>query len=111
MSPILPHATAAASLLGPGPSVGRWLAGAGRRVRAIATALRNRRAVNLLLELDDRMLKDVGLVRNDVVGVLETPLSRDPSVLLRWRAVEHRAERRVGTAPPRPVRRPDRCGA
>ena len=103
------------------PSSG-WLAAAGRRalqaLRALASlarAVRNRREVMHLLELDDRALKDIGLVRNDVAGALDAPLTRDPSVLLRLRSVERRARARrlpLRVTPPMTARAgADPCGA
>lgn len=67
---------------------------AGRCVRAVVTALLHRRQVTSMLELDDRMLKDVGLVRADVLGALAGPMMTDPSMLLSLRAVDHRARQR-----------------
>ncbi|MCA0423596.1 MAG: DUF1127 domain-containing protein, partial [Proteobacteria bacterium] len=40
------------------------------------------RAVASLHEFDDRMLKDIGLVRSDVVAALDSPLDQDPSLRL-----------------------------
>lgn len=70
-----------------------------RVVTGFVRAVTNRRDVKRLLELDDRALKDIGLVRGDVLGALAVPVTRDPSVLLRLRTVERRALRR-GHAPP-----------
>ena len=69
-------------------------------------ALLHRRDVKLMLQLDDRMLKDIGLVRNDILGALAERIDRDPSVILRLRAVERRALRRVDGAPVHPASRP-----
>jgi uncharacterized protein YjiS (DUF1127 family) len=58
------------------------LALAGIVVRAVSrtmTALKNRRQVTALAQLDDRALKDIGLLRTDVQAALATPLYRDPS--------------------------------
>ncbi len=41
-----------------------------------------------LLELDERGLKDIGLHRGDVIGVLQTPLRYDPSLGLKQLAME-----------------------
>lgn len=79
---------------------------AGSIVRAVvgfARAVAHRQDVKHMLELDDRALKDIGLVRGDVLGALEAPLGRDPSVLLRLRTVERRALRRPHAVPARRV--------
>ncbi len=52
-----------------------------RLVVALVKAVVNRREVTRMLELDDRALKDIGLVRSDVLGALAEPLTRDPSIL------------------------------
>jgi uncharacterized protein YjiS (DUF1127 family) len=52
-------------------------------------ALRNRREVLRLTDLDDRALKDIGLLRSDVEGALLEPLHKDPSKFLAVRRVEH----------------------
>ena len=50
--------------------------------KALAVALSHRREIKRLCAWDDRMLKDIGLTRSDVVGALSEPLSRDPSAVL-----------------------------
>lgn len=73
------------------PFVGYWFARAAGLVRAIL----HRRDVAQMLELDERGLKDIGLIRNDVIGALSGPLARDPSVVLMVRSVECRARIRA----------------
>lgn len=46
------------------------------------TSFRNRRAVVGMTEYDERMLKDIGLSRSDVLGALAAPYSEDPSTIL-----------------------------
>lgn len=58
-------------------------------------ALVGRREVSQLLELDERMLKDIGLSRSDVAGALAAPWVQDPSIILRLRSVERRALQRA----------------
>jgi uncharacterized protein YjiS (DUF1127 family) len=70
--------------------VGRAVREALRKVAAFRTALAHRREVRQLAELDDWMLKDIGLVRGDVDGALSEPLFRNPSVLL-VRSLERQA--------------------
>lgn len=71
-----------------------------RSVVRLARALRHRREIMHLAELDDRMLKDIGLMRNDVDSALAEPLFHNPSwVLVRCAERHTRAERM-----PSPVR-------
>ncbi len=49
----------------------------------LAHATRNRRQVAVLGELDDRLLRDIGLERADVLAVLSQPRYRDPSRMLK----------------------------
>ena len=67
----------------------------------IASALRNRLAVQRLGDLDDRALKDIGLVRSDVAGALATPLHVDPSKLLSDRRLERGPRPRTAHVRPR----------
>lgn len=63
--------------------VGAPAAGIVRRVYgAVARLLRalaNRRAVSIMLKLDDRLLADIGISRSDVACALAQPLWVDPS--------------------------------
>jgi uncharacterized protein YjiS (DUF1127 family) len=61
---------------------GRALSGAFQNGAALARALRHRREIRALAELDDRTLKDIGLIRSDVSGALAEPFYRNPSVVL-----------------------------
>ena len=69
----------------------------------VAAALVHRRAVMRLSELDDRALKDIGLVRSDLAGALSAPLHVDPSLILSDRRL---ARERRGTVVVRSQRRP-----
>jgi uncharacterized protein YjiS (DUF1127 family) len=53
------------------------------RVQRLHSARRNRRAIINLAEWDDRMLKDIGLSRSEVLGTLGVAYDDDPSRLLR----------------------------
>jgi uncharacterized protein YjiS (DUF1127 family) len=61
------------------------LALAGMAVRALSrvvVALKNRRQIGTLAGLDDRALKDIGLMRSDVHAALSSSFLHDPSVQL-----------------------------
>jgi uncharacterized protein YjiS (DUF1127 family) len=73
----------------------RLLSGALRQVKSLARALRHRREVLSLADLDERALKDIGLTRVDVIGALAQPLYKDPSRILQVRSVERRARART----------------
>jgi uncharacterized protein YjiS (DUF1127 family) len=49
------------------------------RLAQVWIALKNRRQVSRLADLDDRCLKDIGLMRSDIDAALGTPLHCDPS--------------------------------
>ena len=68
-------------------------------------AMRNRREVQMLLDAEPGVLRDLGLSRMDVVAALSEPTWRDPSARLLIWSVERRAasrasalERRIGLA-------------
>jgi uncharacterized protein YjiS (DUF1127 family) len=50
-----------------------------RAVRGFVAAVKNRLEVRELYQLDDRALKDIGLMRADVDAALGMPLHLDPS--------------------------------
>jgi uncharacterized protein YjiS (DUF1127 family) len=68
--------------------------GAGRIVRALV----HRWEVAQLAEYDERALKDIGLIPNDIAGALAVPLTKDPSTVLMLRSVERRAQARAQAA-------------
>jgi uncharacterized protein YjiS (DUF1127 family) len=68
-------------------AVVRQTAGAARRGWQI---WRNRMATRQLLALDDRILRDIGLSRFDVLAALSGPWWEDPMPLLHQRALERR---------------------
>ena len=53
-----------------------------------------RRAANQLLDLDDRMLRDMGVTRGDVRAAMTLPVRKDPSQYLFAVAEERRAAMR-----------------
>lgn len=70
-----------------------------RRVLMLVRLVAHRREVRQLLELDERQLRDIGLLRNDVLGAMASPLGTDPSYILLVRSVERRAGRRLAAVP------------
>jgi|GEM_PF-1611177 len=57
--------------------------GFGSTVLHLLRAARNRRHVVALGELDDHLLRDIGLERTDVLAALAQPRHRDPSRMLK----------------------------
>jgi uncharacterized protein YjiS (DUF1127 family) len=49
---------------------------------AFGRAIRHRRAIRPLAEMDEHILRDIGLLRTDVLAALAQPLRRDPSRFL-----------------------------
>jgi uncharacterized protein YjiS (DUF1127 family) len=79
----------------------QWISRAGRD---LFRTLRHRREIMALADLDDRLLKDVGLTRGDVQGALSEPLLRNPSTVLVRSAERHsRAEMTPRARAARPV--------
>ncbi len=76
-----------------------------RSLTNLAKALRHRREIRHLAELDERMLKDIGLTPSDVSSALLEPLLRNPSwVLIRSAERRSRSEKVDHSArPARPV--------
>ena len=76
----------------------RFLAAVSQVARSIFGFVRNignRGDVRMLLEMDERGLKDIGLTRSDVLGALAQPMLKDPSKILLVRSVERRASARA----------------
>ncbi|MGO4403226.1 DUF1127 domain-containing protein [Bosea sp. RAF48] len=57
-------------------------------IAQLVRALIRRRQVMRLAELDERGLKDIGLVRSDIAGALATSWYKDPSAVLQDRSEE-----------------------
>lgn len=68
-----------------------------RAIANFAKALQHRREIMLLAELDDRMLKDIGLMRGDVDGALAESVLRNPSRVLVRCAARHARGEKIGT--------------
>ena len=64
---------------------------AGSMIRKLALSFRRRQIIANMLQLDDHMLRDMGLSRSDVLDAACEPIWRDPSRVLVERAVERRA--------------------
>jgi uncharacterized protein YjiS (DUF1127 family) len=67
---------------------------AGRGLKRIAERIKNRRDAMRLVDLDDRMLADIGITRSDLRDAYSVAPWRDPSELLARRATERRVRRR-----------------
>ncbi len=52
------------------------------QISGLVRGLKHRRDVIALGALDDRSLKDIGLVRSDIAGALATSYFEDPSLVL-----------------------------
>jgi uncharacterized protein YjiS (DUF1127 family) len=64
-------------------------------VRQLYKAVKHRRHIAVLANLDQRLLADIGLTRADVGDAVRQPIWRDPTELLSRRARAARAERRA----------------
>lgn len=73
--------------------VRRIAEGCGAFVNAVARSTRNRRAVKSMLELDDRMLRDIGVTRCDVHNALAARFDEDPAYRLTIFSGAHSAHR------------------
>jgi uncharacterized protein YjiS (DUF1127 family) len=60
-------------------------------VRTSLRAWNSRQKVTNLLDLDDHMLADVGLTREDVRWALDLPFTHDPGLELQRRALRNRS--------------------
>ena len=58
------------------------------RIWRLVVAIKHRRELAHLANLDDRMLADMGLTRRDLHDVQSEPLSRDPTSMLARRAAD-----------------------
>lgn len=61
-------------------------------VRALVRRWKHRRRLSRIAELDDHLLCDIGLTREDVRWVLDLPFSHDPGLELQRRALRNRAK-------------------
>ncbi len=74
---------------------GQVLARIGSGLRALHAAWERRQLVGQLGALDDHMLRDIGITRQDVLSVLAEPMFRDPSQKLAERARDVRQANRA----------------
>ncbi len=85
----------------PGANILSWFA---HSLVSLAKAFKDRREVRNLAEFDERMLKDIGLTRDDVENALTEPLHHRPSwVLVRCASHPIQAHEPAVTRKPRPV--------
>lgn len=75
---------------------GAWAAAIS--VKRAVVAYQNRRIAYSMLDLDDRMLRDIGLTRGDIHAAVADRPTDDPTVRLRILAVERRAASRAAAA-------------
>jgi uncharacterized protein YjiS (DUF1127 family) len=68
--------------IGQFPSIGTTAAALVQVVRQIVVAIKHRRELARLADLDDRMLADIGLRRSDLDAARSVPLWRDPTSIL-----------------------------
>ena len=87
--------TAYTRAFGPASAIGRFVQFVVLGIRALVRAISHRREVHHLLELDERSLRDIGLVRSDVIGALDQPWVKDPSAILVVRSVSRRSRLRA----------------
>ena len=64
----------------------------GQQLRSAVRAWHSRRKLRSLLDLDDHMLADVGVKREDVKWALDLPFSHDPGLELHRRALRNRVQ-------------------
>lgn len=88
-------ATRTNSTAAPFAPIGHAVAALAMRVWRLVVAVKHRRALAHLAELDDQMLADIGLTRSDLRDAYSEPLWRDPTSLL-----ARRCARRTATAAP-----------
>ena len=72
-------------------------------VLSLKTVWQRRRVIGQLGALDDHMLRDIGITRQDVLSVMAEPLYRDPSEKLAERAHETRSANRANARANWPV--------
>ncbi len=62
-------------------------------LRKLVLTLKNRRQAAKLADMDERMLRDIGLTRSDLRDAYAEPLWRDPTDILAGRARDRRQHR------------------
>lgn len=74
---------------------GSALARLAQLVVALKTGWESRRVLGQLGALDDHMLRDIGITRQDIASSLAEPMFRDPTMHLAARAMDARDARRA----------------
>ncbi len=87
--------TAYTRTLGPASAVRRFVQLVILGMTAFVRAITHRREVRQLLDMAERSLRDIGLLRSDVVGALDQPWAKDPSAILVVRSVDRRSRLRA----------------
>ena len=62
--------------------IGRALAALTRRARHLVVALKHRRTLARVADLDDHLIADIGLTREDLDARLNEPFWRDPTGMI-----------------------------
>lgn len=82
-------------IVAPGTAAVRFLHLAGGLVAKAARAMARRHTLHQLGEMDDHMLRDIGLTRSDIRDAAAEPIWRDATQVLVSRSVERRAAVRL----------------
>lgn len=85
--------------------IGKWAADVANQGIALIASLLMRSAIKPLLEIDEELLRAVGLSHADVVECLSTPLTTDPTEFLAARGKIPRRARGIRWGQRRSIRR------
>ncbi len=81
------------SILGAAAPTGHPLFQLAERLASRVVQKRRRKGFNDMLALDDHMLNDIGVQRDEIEYVRRLPLSVDAATELRWISLERRRRR------------------